>query len=68
MRHYITHQYKHPLEKNPKEEPRKKADHTIDCLRYLALTNPHYGTSYDIAEDEEGKEIYDKSYPLGLRI
>lgn len=42
MGHYITHQYKHPLDKNPKEEPRKKEDHLVDALRYLTLRNPHY--------------------------
>ena len=58
MNHYITHQFKHQLDKNPKEEPRKKDDHLIDCLRYLALKNPRYfGQQYSMAEEYSGDRV-----------
>lgn len=42
FRHYAWDEYKIGKDyKDPKEKPRKKRDHAMDCVGYIAVSNPH---------------------------
>ena len=43
LRHYAWDEYKIGKDyKDPKEKPRKKRDHAMDCLGYICVSNPKY--------------------------
>ena len=42
IQNYIISEWKNTTERNPKEKPRDKDDHTMECLYRLILKNPHY--------------------------
>lgn len=43
MRHYAWDDFKIGRDyKDPKEKPRKKRDHAMDCLGYICVSNPKY--------------------------
>ena len=43
IRHYVWDDYKIGKDfKDPKEKPRKKRDHAMDCLRYMCSSCPKY--------------------------
>jgi len=43
IRHYAWDDYKIGKDyKDPKEKPRKKRDHAMDCLGYMVVSNPQY--------------------------
>lgn len=40
------------LTKNPEDKPIGKDDHLLDCLRYIAMADPHYCNNLDNKKDE----------------
>ena len=59
FQHYIWDEYRRNKEEfNAKEQPKKKNDHFMDCLRYVY----NYGPRYVVPEPEETELAYTGTY------
>lgn len=60
--HYIYDEYISTRSKeksNPKEKPRKKDDHLVDCALYIASNSPRYLDPYrNVSDDDNDDEPY----------
>ena len=59
FQHYIWGEYRrNPEEFSPKEQPKKKFDHFMDCLRYIYNADPRY----IVPEDDDVEVEYTGEY------
>lgn len=58
--HYIWDEYRRGSDDlDPKQRPKKKNDHFMDCLKYIMNADPHF---HNPKENEEGELVYKGEY------